>query len=372
MRQRGLWVLAAVAAVLIAAAVYLSTAQRSEPRAGVGELLYPGLEAGLDKVAAIRIVGPGGTTVVTLKRAGTGWQVAERSGFAADASHVRTLLLGLAQARTLEEKSSLPANYPSLGVEDLSAPGATGTGVELEGPAGPVSLIVGKSTDGRSTFVRRKGEAKSWQVGTALTVERDPAKWLATDLLDIGADRIQSAEFAVPGKRPWTAAKASRADLKFTISGKPKSDQAPGADRVATALAKLHLEDVRPVRDAPPGKPAATATYRTFDGLVLAFDGYTDGDKRYLQVRPSVDEAASQRFFVAPAASTAKQAAATPDSAKAPEAKASEAAAAAAKPPTPESVLVQTRAEAKKLEERVDGWRFEVPSWSYDAIFATQ
>ena len=367
--RRGLWVLAAIAAALIAAAVYLSTAQRSEHRAGAAQLLYPALEAALDEVTAVRIAGPGETTAVTLKRAGAGWQVVERSGFAADASHVRTLLLGLAQARTLEEKSSLPANYPSLGVEDLSAPGATGTGVELDGPARHVSVIVGKSADGRSTFVRRKGEAASWQVGTALTIERDPAKWLATDLLDIGADRIQSAEFAVPGKRPWTAAKAGRADLKFTVSGKPNSGQAAGTDRVATALAKLHLQDVRPVGDAPADKPAATATYRTFDGLVLAFDGYTDGDKRYLQVRPTVDDTAPQRYIVAPAATAGKQDAAAPDSAKA---AAPAAAAERSAPQTPESALAQTRAEAKKLEERVNGWRFEVPSWSYDAIFATQ
>ena len=78
-----------------------------------------------------------------------------------------------------------------------------------------MSLIVGKSPGARSSYIRRKGEAASWQIGTALTVERDPAKWLATELLDIGADRIQSAEFTTDGKHRWTAEKASRADQSF-------------------------------------------------------------------------------------------------------------------------------------------------------------
>jgi hypothetical protein len=384
MTQRGRWAWALAAAVLIAAAAYVSTVRRSDRPAGVGELLYPGLEMALDDVTTIRIKGPGQTAAVTLERAESGWKVAERSGFAADSGRVRTLLLGLAQARTLEEKSSLPENYPSLGVEDLTASGATGTGVELEGPAKPVSLIVGKSTDGRSTYVRRAGEAASWQVGTALTVERDPAKWLATQLLDIGADRVQSAEFAVPGKRPWTAAKASRADLGFTVTGKPPGgapDSTGNADRVPTALKGLQLSDVRPAADAAVAKPAATATYRTFDGLVLAIDGFIEDDKRFIRVRPSVDEAAARRFFAPPAATAAKGSPAKPaDTAAEPAKQQPPAGAVADKPAaaaaeksaderTPDSLLADTRAEAAKLEAQVTGWTFEIPSWSYDTLF---
>jgi len=372
MMHRGRWMLVLLAAALIAAAIYLSTARRADRPAGVDERLYPALEASLDDITTIRIKGPGDTTVVTLQRAETLWQVAERSDFPADSSRVRTLLLGLAQARTLEEKSSLPANYPALGVEDLTAQGATGTGVELDGLADPVSLIVGKSPGARSSYVRRKGEAASWQIGTAITVERDPAKWLATELLDVGAGRIQSAGVAVAGKRPWSMAKASRADLNFTVTGKPAGGSASAADSstdlVATALAALRLVDVRPAADPAKDKPAATATYRTFDGLVLAIDGYADGDKRYLRVRASVDEAAPRRFFAAPAPPADKDAAAEASTAKV-----SVAAPAADKPAelsTPESVLAQTRAEVSKLEARLNGRSFEIPSWSYDAIFA--
>ena len=311
MTLRGRWTLALLTAALIAAAIYVSTARHSDRPAGVGGLLYPALEAALDDVKAIRIDGPGAATAVTLERSERGWQVAERSGYPADSSRVRTLLLGLAQARTLEQKTSLAANYPSLGVEDLAAPGATGTGIELEGPGAPVSLIVGKSPDARSTFVRRKGETASWQIGTALAVERDPAKWLATEVLDIGADRVQSAEVSVAGKGPWSASKTSRADLRFAVKGRPAGgsstrSRAPTASNRARRIAAQRR---RPASDTETDKPAATATYRTFDGLVLTIDGYIEGDKRYVRVRPSLDENAARRYYTAPAARTGKEAA---------------------------------------------------------------
>jgi len=372
MTQRGRWTLALLTAALIGAAIYVSTARRTDRAAGVGEPLYPALEASLDEVTSIRIRGPGEATAVTLERVESGWRVAERAGYPADVSRVRTLLLGLAQARTIEPKTTLPANYPSLGVEDLATPGATGTGIELEGPATPAALIVGKSPGARSSYVRRKGEAASWQIGTALTVERDPAKWLATELLEIGADRIQSAEFTTDGKHRWTASKASRADQSFRITGKSASGSASSpdssTDRVATALAGLRLVDVRPAKDAAKDKPAAaTATYRTLDGLVVAIDGYAEGDKRYVRVRPSVDETAARRFFGAAAAPADKDGAAD---AALPKPPADEASGGKSAPATsPESVIVQTREEATRLKTRLTGWSFEIPAWSYDAIF---
>jgi hypothetical protein len=125
---------------------------------------------------------------------------------------------------------------------------------------------------------------------------------------------------------------------------------------------------------------------------VLAVEGYTDGDKRYIRVKPSLDEAAARRFFVAPAPPANKDSApdaADKDSAarsvaapapavaddKKPAAAESEsksdAAAAAGKPApsTPDTVLAQTRDEAAKLEARLEGWTFEIPAWSYDSIF---
>ncbi|HLB84595.1 MAG TPA: hypothetical protein VJK00_07680, partial [Steroidobacteraceae bacterium] len=114
-------------------------------------------------------------------------------------------------------------------------------------------------------------------------------------------------------------------------------------------------------------KPAATATYRTFDGLVLAIEGYAEGDKRFVRVRPSVDESAARRFFAAAAAPAYKDGAADAAPSKPP---AHEASGEKSTPAAgPESVVAQTREESTKLETRLSGWSFEIPDWSYDAVF---
>jgi hypothetical protein len=75
---------------------------------------------------------------------------------------------------------------------------------------------------------------------------------------------------------------------------------------------------------------------------------------------------AARRFFVTPSPSV-KKAGTGPDSNKAPAAPATTEAPAEAT--SPESAVAQTRAAAAKLAARSEGWSFEIPSWSYDAIF---
>ena len=80
-----------------------------------------------------------------------------------------------------------------------------------------------------------------------------------------------------------------------------------------------------------------------------------------------MDETAARRFFVATAASADKDGAADSAPPKPPAAEASGGKSAPAT--SPESVVAQTREEATKLETRLTGWSFEIPDWSYDAIF---
>ena len=69
----------------------------------------------------------------TLKKAAASWIVGER-GWPADLGKVRKLLLDLGALNVVEEKTRLPANYPALGVEDVTSPKATGTRVEAVAP----------------------------------------------------------------------------------------------------------------------------------------------------------------------------------------------------------------------------------------------
>ena len=59
------------------------------------------------------------------------WTVAERANYPADVSKLRKLLLALSDAKIVEEKTSNPASYAIIGVEDPTMPGAAGAEIEL-------------------------------------------------------------------------------------------------------------------------------------------------------------------------------------------------------------------------------------------------
>src|SRR5258708_21640240 len=55
---------------------------------------------------------------VTMHEKDGRWTVAERGDYPADVSKLRKLLLALSDAKIVEEKTSNPANYPVIGLED--------------------------------------------------------------------------------------------------------------------------------------------------------------------------------------------------------------------------------------------------------------
>ena len=141
-RQVG-WLLAAGLAV-IAFAIWLSSRRHLERDMMVGALVLPGLEHNVNTVTKVGLR-KGDGTHATLQKEGDGWRVEER-GWPADVGRVRKLLLDLGALNIVEEKTRLPANYPQLGVDDVSSPKASGTLVEIASPARSWAVIIGKSS----------------------------------------------------------------------------------------------------------------------------------------------------------------------------------------------------------------------------------
>ena len=209
MKAQSLRWLVIAAIIALGAALYATSARRPGADVSVDAKLYPELEASLANVTALRIFGAGDKQLVGIEKSADGWRVAERANYPANVARVRELLLALAKAKTIEQKTAVAANLPALGLEDLTAPNASGKRVELAGTAKPVSLLVGKSPDDHSTFVRRAAELQSWQIDTRLQVDGDPKQWLQAKVLEIPATRVKSVETQITGKPAWSIAKRS-------------------------------------------------------------------------------------------------------------------------------------------------------------------
>jgi hypothetical protein len=332
-RQR-LIALMVAALLAIAGAMYLST-QRNLPRDSHGMALLPALAGELDTVTSLNVLKGSPTPTVTVQKQGEQWTVAQRANYPADVGKVHKLLLALSDAKIREEKTSDPANYAIIGVEDPSKPGATGSEIELNAKDGKHGVIVGKYT-GQASFVRRAGEKVSYSVEPGISFEAEPRYWLDTRLLDIPADKIQSVEFkpasgapysvrrvpvaeakpatapgaatapATPAAQPAPAAQpvpAAPPATKFALEGVPSGRLAADTASLApspTTLSSLASDDVAAAGDIDFSKPTVV-TVTLSDGGVLTFTGTAVGDKRWIQVAAPKDAAlnakASGRAF---------------------------------------------------------------------------
>jgi hypothetical protein len=298
MRAQSLRWLVIAAIVALGAAFYLTSVKRPGiDDAAIDTKLYPELEAALNDVTAVRIFGAGEQQLVDIEKSADGWRVAERANYPANVGRIRELLLALARAKTIEKKTAVEANLPALGLEDLTAPNASGKRLDLAGTPKPVSLLVGKSPDDHSTFVRRAGEPQSWQIDTRLHVDGDPKQWLQATVLEIPVARVKSVATRITGKAAWSIAKANDKDADFTVSGVPRGRElsSPTAAReVASSLTALELDDVRAAASPPPAT-AGVMTLSTLDGLVVRIEGFVDGEsKHWLRIEPSATADATE------------------------------------------------------------------------------
>lgn len=317
--SRRLALLTVAGVAVIALALWVSSRKSDEGTEQTGQLLLPGLERSVNNITEVHLM-KGDGTHTTLRKAAADWIVAER-GFPADSSRVRKLLLDLAQLQVVEEKTSDPASYSQIGVEDVSSPKAAGTRIELVEPGKTSSLIVGSPSGTHSSYVRVSGAKQSWLVSPQVTPEADPRRWLEDSVIDLPEARVKDVVEHPGTGLSYTVTRPSVQQAVFSVPDLPKGREltsTSAANPVASALSSLTLDDIH--------KAAGTETYpdrvtfETFDGLTLDVAGRKEGDRR----------------FIALSARSSTNA---------------------------------TAQEARTLNSRFGGWEIEVQGYKYDSIF---
>jgi hypothetical protein len=273
-------VLAALTAVTTVAAVLAVLSQPSATTLQfVNEPAFPALRENPDAVAKIILSSPAGT-VTLVRETGDRWAALERNGYPVDRKRVRDLVVVLADMRLIERKTAQPERYDRLEVEAPDAENAQSELVRLEAANGAVlaEAIVGKQryrltgTEPSGTYLRRPDEAESWLASGGIQIDREVARWLDGEIVDLDPATIRRIEIQRAGD-PGYAAVRDDPGGELRLAGLA-ADEALKEDadlnRLAGALSGVNLEDVRPREQLTWPADQHTARVETFDGLELS------------------------------------------------------------------------------------------------------
>ncbi len=280
------------ALAVIAGALYLNSNRNAPSPDGRGMPLLPTLAGELDTVTALSVRKGGTAPVVTVHKVAGQWTVAERDDYPADVAKLRKLLLALGDARIVEEKTSSPANFSIIGVEDPTQPGAMSAQVSLTARDGEHSVIVGKPS-GPGYFARRGGENQSYLVEPPISLETEPKYWIDSRLIDVPAKSIQSVAIKPATGAGYVIHRLKADEDGFALDKTPAGRKAVDARALApsaTVLGGLNAEDVA-AASSMDFSNATRAIFTLSGGDVITLAGVSIADKRWIEVTAGKDAA---------------------------------------------------------------------------------
>lgn len=306
-----------VITVIVAVAVFLVPRPTGRDASVEPSVYLPELAAVVNDLSLLRVTSEGGAEVVTLERGEGGWVVKESHDYPADWGVLRPLLANLSQAEVVEEKTSNPEYYDRLGVEDPSVEGAQSQLIEFPGRDVVPAVIVGNSAQGRDgQYLRRQDEARSVLVDREIRLPLDTSAWLDPDIIDVPEDEVVLVRIRHPDGETIEIERNSTEVTDFTLNGIPEGRKTRSAwtiNQLASTLSALTLDGVAPV-DEVEWEDAIALEVRTEDGLEVSARLAEDEEHRWIRLEAAGTD------------------------------------------------------EAEAINERVEGWAYQIPLYKYDAV----
>lgn len=297
--KRGLFALGGTAAASLGAAFLLRPEGEVEGRIAEGSLAFPGLATRLASARRIELRrGQHGTTLI---RDGETWRIAESQGYPARPERVRETLTGLTELRLTEERSSDPAQWPRLGVEDPAAAGSGATLLRVFDADGQplAEIILGRRrvrTQGNqpeAIYARRPGQNRAWLAEGRLGADADPSLWLDRDLASLAPARLRRVEVSRIGQPPLVLARAGEVDapLNIVTPADPPVAASIALDEVGRAFDGLTFVELR---TEAPGEALGDARFHYTDDVTITLRAHRDGELFWVRLHAEGGEEAQR------------------------------------------------------------------------------
>lgn len=326
MKPRTLLILLVFGAIAVAGGWYFGTAEQPSERQAYnnGKLMFPDLAAHLQEAARIDVSHQGKTLVI--EKHGDTWGLQDRGGYPVQVSKLRGMLTALTELRLVEPRTSDPAEFSRLGLEDPNQKDATSNLLNVLDASGKsiVSLIVGHRrvlTQGNvpeQVYVRRPDDNHTWLAEGSLQVDTDPQLWLDRNIMNIDHTRIVSVAVTNGDQKLEFARDDQKLALKSPTDHPPLDEYK--LDDLDRGLELLTFQDVQTDKQ-PVGNSVGQSVYTTGDGMAITATVFKGGKDIWV------------RFAV--------------------------------------TGSDKTKDEADKLNARLAGWTYQLGAWKQKALVPT-
>jgi hypothetical protein len=255
-----------------------------------GQNFYPKLLEQLNMVDHIQI--KTADSQVRLEKTGDVWGLPAKNGYAADDKEVAKVLNGIASLTIEAAKTKSSKNHSKLHLEDI-ATNAKSTQITLkQGDKVVADLMVGKSkasnmdASSSAIYVRKAGDAQTWQVLGKLSPNSQLDAWLNKSISDIKAARVREVQLTQADKAAVRIFKNAADDTQYQLADQPADTELEGAYRLnslASSLDSLDFEDVVLLDSIAFPDTANAAVFTTFDGLQITLRSVESNGKHYVK-----------------------------------------------------------------------------------------
>ncbi len=350
MKLRSLLML--IIAVAVVAAAGLIT-QRKAPTTDLAQqMLYPDLLAKINDVQTIEIKSKDG--IVNVARRSEQWVVNNFDDYPALVENVKRGLLQLASLKIVENKTEKPENYPTLSVEDITAPNAGShlvTGSATDGT--PLfALLLGKARPAKAVgepghYVRRAADTMAYLVEGELDFTTDVTDWLDTMVANLPVDRVRQVTVHPKDGPAFTVSKANPKVQLYDLENVPDGQEVRARATVSSIgglLLDAKFEKVVAASKLAGLTPRARAEIETFDGLSGTVEAYDYLDDVYMVLKFAHQPELAGTKEAKPPEKEIKLGNEGPQ-------------------PTPPKTADEVAKEVAQLNTRVSGWAYVLPDY---------